>query len=180
MIAFDLDDTLVETQIFLKPELKSKLKIKQTDPQTWITVPGMSDEQVNKVLWECIEKVTKYKLLPQPGTKQAVQKILDILNQNMHIVTARNTIVKTNTEKWSKHHFGSKTQTHFVGNKDKKNYLVKLGVKYWVDDRSDVILECCPVMKKVFVVNRPWNEHTELPSNAVRINHIKEIIPLIT
>ena len=174
MIAFDLDDALVDTHTHLRKELKKRLNYDANRPDKWIVIPNIPEEEIKKQIREALADITKTMLEPKPGVVRTLAQIRRSTKKPIHIVTARQEIIREVTENWCKKNFGDDTIISFVDNPDKTNYLVKIGTHFWVDDRPDVVLECSKVMHLVFLIDAPWNHKLEpLPANVFRIKDFR-------
>jgi len=177
MIAFDLDDTIVNTYDYMKIELKNRLGYEIKSPIERIVIPGVSEEEIKQEIRDALTHLTKNHLEPEIEVKTAIKTIRKLTSQPVPIVTARYPGLQEVTQKWCNKQFGDDVALVLKDNHEKFEYLMKNNIKFWTDDRIDVALQCSEGMEKVFLINHPeWNTHDNLPKNVVRIEFISEVI----
>ena len=67
----------------------------------------------------------------------------------------------------------------FAGHKDKVKYLTEIGCDIFIEDRFKNANVISDKIKKVYLVNRPWNQGRKENSNVERVNSFKEAVEKI-
>lgn len=123
--------------------------------------------------------------LPVEGSIKGMKLIGE---KNVHIITARASMVSSPTIKWLEKHFPEMAKrVHFVGiDKESSHYEInkkercrELGIEIFVDDSLVHATEVSEDGIPVLLFDNPWNQTNVLPSNIERVFLWDEIVKKI-
>lgn len=180
--AFDLDGVLADTtySIYKKCIQLYGIDIRKTDNRTHhIKVKGVSNDEISKVINECVGKDWE-SLQLCPGVYDALHLFYSYYYEPITIVTARNknhAYVKEGTYSWLKKHFPDITfKVCFTPGRLKLNYLKEYDFKVFVEDRLKTANHISTELKRVYLINKSYNINRETNSNVRRVDSFKEAI----
>ncbi len=177
MIAFDLDDVILNLTDVLSPHLKSLTGIDtRTRTEFYAPVPdGMSNNTFRKIFNELSLKYT-IKAKPVKGSIDALENIYKLTNEPIHIITARKADHEKIVNKWMKINVKDRFPYHidFSGSVPKYKYF-KSDTKYFVDDALHNVEKLCKYLDIFFIFDRPWNRNSITHKNVIRIKYLKSV-----
>lgn len=184
-IGVDLDDTLgnfipalVE---FHNNVYGTKIKVEDFKSyRFWETWGGTLEQAVEKV-YEFFKTPYFKNIKPVEGAKEVLERLKK--NNELFIITARQESIRKETEEWlnknypnifSKIYF---TNQYSLGGTEttKKKICDELEMDVLIEDNINYTFECAGPNRKVYLIDRPWNQSAELPQNAKRVYSWKEI-----
>ncbi|MEI6528620.1 MAG: HAD hydrolase-like protein [bacterium] len=124
---------------------------------------------------------------PIPGAREALQTLKG-LDHDLYIVTSRQNDVIGPTKDWVQKNFPNIFSDIFFTNhfsrdgsvpKTKADICNSLGIQMLVEDSLTYSKECIYPGRKIFLIDRPWNQDKNLPSEIQRVYSWKEIIKKI-
>jgi uncharacterized HAD superfamily protein len=113
-----------------------------------------------------------------------IEKRINYLKKNFEMVfiTTRPERTEEKTMKRIKSIFGDNNyETHFLSDnnfqkiKTKGEFCLDRGIKYMVDDHLDNAESCADYGINCFLLDFPWNQKKNLPSNIIRVYNWKDI-----
>jgi len=176
-IAFDLDNTLVDIETPIKGLMAEDglMYCRQTEFRIR-TIPEVSRSKVWEYIKAAYEKIDDLK--PLPGAIELLTKLWEKTQTPCKIITARPIEAANVTYKLTQKHFKFPHELILVdGWQVKLSYLRSMC--YYVDDRSETVLQLANNNKIAFMPQRTYNEIKECPDNLVIINEVCDLIPLI-
>ncbi|MDP2666290.1 MAG: hypothetical protein Q8P05_02205 [Candidatus Diapherotrites archaeon] len=119
-----------------------------------------------------------------PPVKGAITALSTLARDNdLYIITARPSHVKTVTEDWLAHHFGDiMSDCVFTNHFDPARRLSKMhicrekGIHWMIEDSLDFAIECAENRIDVLLLNRPWNQTKTLHPRIHRVHGWEEIL----
>ena len=143
---------------------------------------------------EAVEKVSKFyptnyfkNLQPILGAIEGIKKLVKL--GELHIVTSRpEKLTLSQTMKSLNVHFSHQfTSVHFTNYyteygelKAKADVCLEQGITILVDDSLNYAQECAEKGIKVLLLDKPYNQSSNLPKNVTRVFSWKEIVQIIT
>ena len=117
-----------------------------------------------------------------PGAIEGIKKLKE--KHELHLVTGRQEEIRDETINWINKYFPNTFKTINFSNHYSKLYkkttkaeiCIKLGVKALIEDSLEYSKELEEHHIKVILMNVPWNQKENLPSNFVRVYNWDEII----
>ncbi len=138
---------------------------------------------------EAIDKVFRFYDSPEFHHIEVVDGAIEALeilkkNHDLSVVTARPEILRTKTIDWIERHFPNTFSEIHIANKFSKTgpQLTKVeicnqnNIHLLIDDSIENALQCVNAERKILLLDRPWNQHPELPTNITRVFSWDEII----
>ena len=175
MIAFDIDDTVIDTYTVARQcmiddfnyDIHPRLKHNNY-------VPGVKYEEmvifIQKVLSESNDKLLVYK-----DADKALFKIQDLIKSDIYFITARDDHLKEVTEDLLNMRFpGLKYKLVLSTKTEKAALLDKFNLKYMVEDRLWIANNCTNA-EKVFLVKQDWNQGRPINDNVIPVDNLMEI-----
>lgn len=96
---------------------------------------------------------------PTPGSPEALKAFYQTFGEVI-IITARepSDAVMQVTKHWCDAVFEFPYEIHFVASsQEKRKEMLRLGIKYYVDDRLKTAIELSEILHTSYLFNRPWN-----------------------
>lgn len=125
------------------------------------------------------------RIKPVPGAVEGVDALIK-KGYELHLVTARPSAIRPETEEWIERYFPKKftglhnafnSYIHEEGSKKKKWEICKeIGAVIHIDDFLSNALGCAENGIKTFLMDAPWNQADDLPEGVIRVKSWKEII----
>ncbi len=119
-----------------------------------------------------------------PGAKNGIDALLK-KGYELHLVTARPTVIKPETELWINKHFPDKftdlhnafnSNIHQEGSKKKKWEICKeIGASVLIEDHLENAIGCAENGIRVYLMDTPWNQTENLPPEVIRVKSWEEI-----
>ncbi|MBS3149788.1 hypothetical protein J4455_03810 [Candidatus Woesearchaeota archaeon] len=183
-IGVDLDEVLVE---FINPFLdylakdhSIVLKKEQiTTYRLWELWNG-SKAQGWQLFIDFYKKMGVINLKPVELSENAIDLLQ--VNHDLMVITSRPRVIKNDTEFWVNKYFNGKfKEIHFADylifhGKKKAEICKDLKIDVMIEDSLEYAEECSKSVKKVFLLNQPWNQSDDLPENIERVYSWGEII----
>lgn len=142
---------------------------------------GTLAEAIDKV--EIFHKTQYFKnIKPMEGAKEVLEKIKK--NNELFVITARRDNIRKETEEWinkyfpnifSKIYFTDEFSHASTKSTTKKIICDNLDIDIFIEDNINYAFECAGPNRKVFLIDRPWNQTVTLPQNIMRVHSWKEI-----
>lgn len=148
---------------------------------------GIQEKEVLRRMDEYYEEEHVFGIETVPGSIEGVSTLLE-RGYELQIITARPPIYKQITVEWVEKHFPKKfNQIHFAFNPFNKNserltkaqICKQIGAKVLIDDNLVNALDCAANGITVYLMDAPWNKHTDLPENIIRVKSWDEITSLL-
>jgi len=183
MIAFDLDGVIADTYLDIRSEILRRFghDIQPGQNQHAIHVPGTSEEAVSKAVRDSLLSLNAP---PHIWTPEALHQIHQLTSAPIMIATARacgkeDLVLKAYTLAWCKRHIPAPFALYFRSSREKKDLLIDLGIRYWVDDRLMAANHIAPFVQRVFLVNRQWNLGRDTMPNVERVDDLRPVAEFI-
>jgi uncharacterized HAD superfamily protein len=184
-IGIDLDDTLSDSRLnmieFHNKIYGTNFKIEDIKKYNfWENWGGTLETTIDEL--EKFHKTDYAKnIRPIKDAKEILEKLKK--NNELYIITARSNDLKKETEEWVEKYFPdifskiyfTNEYSHGGIKETKKNTCDNLDIDIFIEDNLDFALECAEPSRKVFLIDRPWNQTDKLPSNVNRVYSWKEI-----
>ena len=188
-IGIDLDEVLAD---FLTALLKyhnatygTNLKREQfLSYGFWKTWGGTRDEAIQKVY--DFHKTPYFKnIQPVACAKKAISSLKQ--NNDLLIVTSRQNSVENETREWVDKHFPNAFADICFANhysqggaeKTKSQICNETKIELLIEDSVGYALECFSSKRKVFLLDCPWNQSSELPQGIRRFSSWDKIVKAI-
>lgn len=148
---------------------------------------GIPEDEVLSRMNSYYEEGEVLKIEVVPGAIEGVNNLLK-KGYELQIITARPPFYKEVTVEWVGKHFPDKfKQIHFAFNPFNKNsekltkaqICKQIGAKVLIDDNLVNALDCAKNGILVYLMDAPWNQVEDLPSNIVRVKSWSEIVSLL-
>lgn len=189
MIFTDLDGVLADTYSVTRKKI---LQLHRYDIDTLprvgvrrfqIRVPDVPEKFIREIIYDVIVNCWD-EIEPYPNVSTALKKFYLYYNYPVNIVTARKYKQKNKTKEatysWLKKYWPDiKFNVAFKGHKEKVEYLVEQGCNIFIEDRLKNANVISDRIKKVYLVNRPWNEGRQENNNVERVDSFKEAVEKI-
>jgi len=150
----------------------------------WKTWGGTRDEAIQKV-YDFYKTPYFKNIQPIPGAKKAISLLKQ--NNDLLIVTSRQNDIIDATHEWVNKHFPDTFADIYFANhysqggtqKTKSQICDETKIDLLIEDSIDYALECFSSKRKVFLLDCPWNQSSELPQNIRRFSSWDKIIQAI-
>jgi uncharacterized HAD superfamily protein len=172
MIAFDLDDVIIDITPVLKKPIKKLLNYDVYAPKRKFKYlcPSYSDKQIKNTVTKILLCDT-LKAKPCFYSLEILKQVYE--NNPIIFITARPKDLEKVTYQWLDLYLDVPYEVFF--SKRKEEILLDYNIKYFVEDRYKTAIRVSEICK-VYLVNQVWNVGREtLKHNIVRINTLKEI-----
>jgi uncharacterized HAD superfamily protein len=118
---------------------------------------------------------------PVPGAVDAIQYLKQ--KHQLHVVTARQTVVTKETHEWLDRYFpGAFASVHLTNSHGlsgikrlKKDVCQEIHADVFVDDSLENVAQCSELGIPIFMLDYPWNQGS-LPKNVHRVFSWTEIV----
>lgn len=176
MIAFDLDDVLVDCVPIIRFAIKRDhgYDIDQLREYA-INIPEI--QNITTYI-RCMIENFSYYMKPSKGAKEAIQKLAE--RENIIIITARDRSIIDCTRKWIVDNLD--ISNFSIINKNtpeaKCTYIRGSGIQYFVEDRlktANLVSEI-ETVRKVYLINRKWNIGRETYPKVVRMDNVLSVV----
>lgn len=141
---------------------------------------GTYDDTI-KEIYEFYE--TKYfdDIKPIPGSIENIEVLSR--NNDLVVITSRQNDISQKTLNWIDRYFKNGFSGIFFTNDNsrhgdiinKSQICINSGVDFMIEDYLIYAAECAKSVKKVFLLDSPWNKTDELPKNISRVYSWSEI-----
>ena len=143
-------------------------------------VPGISDQEIGRAVNDFVMNESP-SLMGTPYLRQVMGYVHSRTNAPITVVTARWPGAVGVTKRWIEENIGDVPFIAYIVNGPPKatvlNYLHTLA---FVDDRWKTVEGLVNQIPWPVMFNRPWNRRpVYLPGNVIRINDLRDIIPLL-
>lgn len=114
---------------------------------------------------------------PIEGALYGIQRLKDISQGTVHVITGRSESSRIITERWLANHFPGEIESHHFTNafpingevtKSKGGICRELGITLMVDDSLEFAETCIENGVTVIIFDAPWNKNADLPPNTYR------------
>ncbi len=149
--------------------------------ETW----GMAKEKADKIISDFFYSEYYKQVRPIPGSQKGVASLSN--KNELSIITSRPACIKEDTYKWINNHF-PKTFSEFHFTDDLPDYRRKsrkaiicqnLGIDILIEDCLEKSIECATNGTQIFLFDRPWNQHNNLPKKITRIYGWEELMEIL-
>ena len=189
VIAVDIDEVLADFINYFVEYHNLTYKTQMTKDKVF----SFSLHEVFEVSTEVImERMIKFseeghnaKIALVPGAKEGIDALAK-KGYELHLVTSRPGAIKEVTEKWIEEHFPGKftdlhhafnPNIHAKGSKKKKWEICKeIGAGVLIEDFLPNAMGCSENGITVYLMDTPWNQQDDLPSNIIRVKSWMEIV----
>ncbi len=183
IIAFDVDDVLVNTHPYLLDHLNNKFNTHFTRSdatmyyiqELWGERKEEADKEINKYF------ETEGEYLPAVQFAKEVVNFFVSKGDRVIAVTAREEMEELTKRCLDREFEGNIDKVFFAGlsgqkRETKYQVLCRENVGFYVDDRSDFVLQCNGHPRKVLLYNQKWNEKDIMPDTVGRVSNWDEIL----
>ncbi len=183
-IGIDIDDVIIE---FMKNYLAFINKKNKTDFKwhnikeyhLWKTEIYNSKEKAIKEMHDFLDSEEFDNLSLLPEVKESIELISN--THEIYFITARPKKIKEKTELFFKKEFPNNNFNVFYsgdifGGKTKSEICEQIGISIMVEDNLTYALNCANKGIRVFLLDKPWNEHEKKNENIIRVNDWNEIL----
>ena len=178
-IALDLDDTIIETDMFLLEQMASFYNIgKDYLLKNNYSYINMSDEFKKKEI-EFIQEMFEKRLMEIPLKKNAKEIINKLFEENneIYIITSRQFFKDVyNSSLKQLNNYGIKI-TKLICTKNKKDACVNNKIDVFVDDSLSKTKEAEGYVKNIFVFESRYNKNKD--NGLKKVNNWEELYALI-
>lgn len=159
MVAFDFDNTLIDTFSVMRRKFKENCNVDLLDYMNKCLysskpeIPGLSR-------WTYLDEIRKclamhyMEMKPEPYVIEYIPKFYEKYGK-IKIITARQNFVKHQTNMWLFFMLPRYIEYDILFTKFKKEGLE--GCRYLVEDRVDYLIPCLDDIEKGFLIKKPWN-----------------------
>lgn len=187
-IGIDMDDVLIDfnESLFRYHNEKFGTNYKREDATTYKVEDlwGYTVEKTRELLNDFYYSDHHNEALPVEGAIEAIEHLSK--NNSLHIVTARPSLIKSETHVWIDKHFkDSFKDIHFtckdIFDQDKRmksDICKELGIELFIEDSLENAMSIAGIGIPVFLIDTPWNQG-ELHPLVTRVKTWKEIIEKI-
>jgi len=120
-------------------------------------------------------------IAPIPGSLENIEILSK--NHELVIITSRQNDISEKTNNWINNHFQNKFSEVFfadhnawIGKRAYKSEICKKhGMDFMIEDYLEFAAECAKSVKKVLLLDSPWNKMESLPDNILRVYSWNEI-----
>lgn len=174
MIAFDLDDVVVNTDGYFREQIINKYAYDISGRLSHIVkVPTLTDEE-NTKLTEKLYDEAFVRARPNKDAIETLKKIADLFSRPIKFVTARHLgpTTKKDTKDWLNRYIkGSFDYSISYSNGKSKVPYISDDIRYFVEDVHYYINEISRKVDTVFVYEQSWNKNYSFRKNVIRIKN---------
>lgn len=190
IIGIDLDEVLAK---FVDPLIdfynrRYGTSIKKDDAKTydlWRTF-GITKEEAKIVVDDFYNSDEFRALSPVEGSQNGVETLVQ--RYSLCVITSRPSRLEEETKKWVVRHFpdmfsGIHFSNHSSSTDQTRSKAVicdELSVDLMIEDHLLYALDVARSGRKVFLLDSPWNQTDNLPSNIKRVMNWQEILSRIS
>lgn len=135
---------------------------------------GTYDEMI-KEIYEFYDTQYFDNIKPIPGSLENIGYLSK--NNELIVITSRQNDISEKTLGWIDRHFKDMFSGVFFTNQNslhgqsehKADICRRSGVDFMIEDYIDYAAECAKSVKKVFLLDSPWNKTDDLPENISRV-----------
>ena len=181
MIAFDFDDVIFNLSSLLLEELQKRTGTKITErPSYYIDIPGYTNEELDKLIGDIIRDKTTFGE-PVQYAIDSLEKIYQIIDRPILIITARRPDTRKNTEIWLDMNIKKRFpyEIRFTSSQTKSKFFDD-DIRFFVDDLPHFANEAAKNLERVFLVNKEWNQNIHLNTNVSRIDDLRCVVKFLT
>jgi uncharacterized HAD superfamily protein len=185
-IGVDLDDVLADLLNKLVKFHNEKFGTSLTrkdfnNYNLWKVWGGTKEETVQK-LYDFYNSDYSKKVGVIDGAKESVNSLKK--NHKLVVITSRQNDFIEQTERWVNENFPGVFSGIYFTNyqsrsgkiRTKSEICDKLGIDILIEDSLKFAKDCARPDRKVFLLDRPWNQSSDLPENLTRVFSWKEIL----
>ncbi len=183
-IGVDLDDTLghfVPAFIeFHNEKYGTNLKLEDFKSFDLQAILGTTESEEQKRVHEFHESPYNENMKPLEGSLEILEKLKK--ENELFIITARQDMIKKETEKWVGENFPnifSKIYFTNHGKTTKRKICDDFDMDIFIEDNLKYAFECSEPNRKIYLIDSPWNQTDKLPEGVTRVHSWKEIGELI-
>ena len=181
-IATDLDDVLADMTPFIdfhNSTFNTSLTISNFTSYYLRHVLKISREEEWKRMRQFFNSPYFQQILPLEGSVEAVRYISK--KYEIAVITSRPRFVRKNTEEWLGKYFPAIQKVYFTADfprekRKKSRICLELRAETMIEDRLDYALDCSKSGIKVFLLDYPWNQISNLPPLIRRVKSWQEIL----
>ena len=185
-IALDLDGVLSNTHQIIRFECIKKWGYDILKPvgrysklTYFIKIPGVEEKHVANLVHSVIAEDWK-KIEPYPDVAEALTLFYSYYDKPITIVTARkskNKKIVDATVCWLDYNFPNiKFNVVYSNHDSKQDYLLNNKFDTFVEDRLKIANSVAKVIRRVYLINRPWNEERETDPKVIRVGSFRQAI----
>lgn len=191
VIGLDMDSVIAD----LTPHL---YRFHNVTYGTDITVADHTDYNLGKLMKcefeEAVKRVYGFyyspyfdDVKPVPGSQQAIEYFNK--EHELHVITSRPYEIQEKTISWIKEYFPIKTQNiHFTNQftqgvnsgVTKSFFCRELKTDIMIEDALEYAIDCASCNIDILLLDMPWNQSNELPTNIHRLLSWEEISDYVT
>jgi len=135
---------------------------------------GTYDDMI-KEIYEFYDTQYFDNIKPIPGSLENIGYLSK--NNDLIVITSRQNDISEKTLGWIDSHFKNMFSGVFFTNQNslhgqcenKSDICRRSGVDFMIEDYIDYAAECAKSVKKVFLLDSPWNKADDLPENISRV-----------
>jgi uncharacterized HAD superfamily protein len=186
-IGVDIDEVLSQTfQAFLdfyNAKYDSNYSLSQVNVYSFQKVFGINAEEEKRLHAEFFTTKFSTDLKTVHGSVEGVNELSK--THKLFAISSRPKWQQQQTVKWLNLHYGNNfdqiklTDSHFDKTSTKSSVCIDLNLDYFIEDAIIYAEDCAAVCKKVFLLNRPWNNEKVSNNNIIRVSSWAEIVKAI-
>ncbi len=179
----DIDGVIVDTpRVFLDYIEKitgKKFSRDQVTSYFFHQCLDIDEEVFHRAMKEMIDDCIWGSISFYDGALEALRKAAE--KHRLYIVTSRPESAVKPTLKWLKDWKIKTEEVVFTSMDSKLSFLKakKIDLDYFIEDRLEFAVEIAPAVKKVFLVDRPWNRQGALKEKIARVPGLKQAFDII-
>lgn len=192
IIAVDIDEVLADFIAYFVEYHNLTYKTSMTKDKVFSfslhEVFEVTKEDITSKMIRFSEEGHDTKITLVPGAKEGIDELLK-KGYELHLVTSRPEAIRPQTEKWIEKNFPGKftnlhhafnPNIHAKGSKMKKWEICKeIGAGVLIEDFLPNAIGCSENGINVLLMDAPWNQTEDLPTNVVRVKSWEDITALL-
>lgn len=184
IIASDLDEVLADLisplTSYVNKRFDKNIKLEDYKTYKLFVTWGCSSEESWRIADDFYATKDFDNLLPIANSQNVVSLLKK--DYDLYVITSRPYHTKEKTVDWLNKHFSNTfSDVYLTNNQDKfkkSDICNRLNASYFIDDSFENILDVAensPSVKKLFLMDRPWNQNVKLTNNMYRIKNWSEL-----
>jgi uncharacterized HAD superfamily protein len=186
-IGVDIDEVLSQTfqalLDFYNFKYDARYTLDQVNVYSFQKVFGINAKEEKQLHADFFTTKFSKNLKTVPGSVEAINKLAK--NNKLYAISSRPKWQQQQTEHWLSVYYGNNfkqivlTDSHFNKTSTKSSVCVDMKLDYFVEDAVVYAEDCANVCKKVFLLNRPWNNEKISNKNIIRVDNWRAIVDYV-